>query len=66
MGAYFYGTTITKKGLLGIILVVIGSISYAMERIRINKQEREADKAATKSLLSKENDSEQVEVKTVT
>ena len=52
MGAYFYGTTITKKGLLGIILVVIGSISYAMERIRINKQERETDKAATKSLLS--------------
>ena len=53
MGAYYYHTTITKKGLLGIILVVLGSVSYAMERIRINKKEREADKGASTSLLSK-------------
>ena len=52
MGAYFYHTTITKKGLLGIILVVGGSFSYAMERIAINRQEEEKDKIVVKELLN--------------
>ena len=34
MGAYFYHTTITGKGFLGILLVVGGSFSYALERIQ--------------------------------
>ena len=52
MGAYFYHTTITKNGLLGIILVVGGSFSYAMERIAINRQEEEKDKIVVKELLN--------------
>ena len=52
MGAYFYHTTITKKGLLGIFLVVGGSFSYAMERIAINRQEEEKDKIVVKELLN--------------
>ena len=52
MGAYFYHTTITKKGLLGIILVVGGSFSYAIERIAINRQEEEKDKIVVKELLN--------------
>lgn len=55
MGAYFYHTTITKKGLLGIILVVAGSFSYAMERIAINRQEEIKDKNAAKELLASDN-----------
>lgn len=55
MGAYFYHTTITKKGLLGIILVVAGSFSYAMERIAVNRQEEEKDKNAAKKLLASDN-----------
>lgn len=62
MGAYYYKTTITRKGLIGIILVVLGSVSYAMERIRINKKEREADKIVSTSLLSKENENANNEV----
>ena len=52
MGAYYYHTTITKKGLLGILLVVGGSFSYAMERIGINRQEEERNKIVAKELLN--------------
>ena len=52
MGAYFYGTHITAKGLAGILLVVGGSFSYAMERIQSNKNaENDQDK---KALLEKQ------------
>lgn len=50
MGAYVYHTTITMKGLLGIVLVVGGSLSYALERIDVNKKklQEEANKALLK------------------
>ena len=56
MGAYFYHTHITIKGLCGIILVVAGSLSYALERIKVNKQVEEDDEIAKERLL--ENDVE--------
>ena len=56
MGAYFYHTHITIKGLCGIILVVAGSLSYALERIKVNKQVEEDDEVAKERLL--ENDVE--------
>ena len=50
MGAYVYHTTITVKGLLGIVLVVGGSLSYTLERIDVNKKklQEEANKALLK------------------
>ena len=42
MGAYFYHTTITTKGFLGILLVVGGSFSYALERIQNGSQEEDS------------------------
>lgn len=61
MGAYVYGTHITTKGLFGILLVVGGSFSYAMERIQSNKNaESEQDK--TLLLEKKQEESAIVEV----
>lgn len=54
MGAYFYHTRITTKGLVGIILVVAGSLSYALERISTNKQQEEDDAVAKEKLLEKD------------
>lgn len=56
MGAYFYHTQITLKGLCGIVLVVAGSLSYALERINANKKADEDDDMAKERLL--ENDVE--------
>lgn len=56
MGAYFYHTQITFKGLCGIALVVAGSLSYALERINANNKEDDEDEIANKRLL--ENDVE--------
>lgn len=44
MGAYFYHTTITTKGFLGILLVVGGSFSYALERIQNGRNETQDEK----------------------
>ena len=56
-----YGTRITAKGLLGILLVVGGSFSYAMERIQSNRNaEHEQDK--TLLLEKKQEESAIVEV----
>lgn len=45
MGAYLSHTEITTKGFLGILLVVGGSFSYAMERIQNgNSQEKQDEK----------------------
>lgn len=49
MGAYFYYTTITLKGFLGILLVVGGSLSYTLERLDVNRKQRKEE--ATKALL---------------
>lgn len=49
MGAYFYHTTITLKGFLGILLVVAGSLSYTLERLETNRKQRKEE--ATKALL---------------
>lgn len=49
MGAYFYHTTITLKGFLGILLVVGGSLSYTLERLDVNRKQRKEE--ATKALL---------------
>lgn len=49
MGAYFYHTTITTKGFLGILLVVGGSFSYALERIQNGSHEE--DSQVQKGLL---------------
>lgn len=55
MGAFFYGTRITMKGLLGMILVVSGSFSYAMERI----SHKEADKQCESNpIVKKERNTE--------
>lgn len=48
MGAYLSHTAITTKGFLGILLVVGGSFSYAMERIQNGKSQ---DKQDEKGLL---------------
>ena len=56
MGAYFYHTHITVKGFCGIILVVAGSLSYALERINANNKAEEEDDVAKERLL--ENDVE--------
>ncbi len=63
MGAYFYGTHITAKGLAGILLVVGGSFSYAMERIQSNKNaENDQDKKALLEKQPIQNDNAIVEV----
>lgn len=49
MGAYFYHTTITLKGFLGILLVVGGSLSYTLERLDANRKQRKEE--ASKALL---------------
>ena len=56
MGAYFYHTTITLKGLFGILLVVGGSLSYTLERLDVNRKQRkeEASKALLEELSSEE------------
>lgn len=43
MGAYLSHTAITTKGFLGILLVVGGSFSYAMERIQNGKSQDNQD-----------------------
>ena len=58
MGAAYYHTPMTIKGILGVMLVVGGSIAYAMERIRINKLNETAQKEQTVKLLSKNYDME--------
>lgn len=58
MGAAYYHTPMTMKGILGVMLVVGGSIAYAMERIRINKLNETAQKEQTVKLLSKNYDME--------
>ena len=50
MGAYLYHTTITGKGFLGILLVVGGSFSYALERIQ--NGDRQVEKSVEKGLLA--------------
>ena len=54
MGAAIYRTPMTFKGVCGVLLVVGGSCSYALERIRINstleKTESERTKLITKDV----------------
>lgn len=56
MGAYFYHTTITLKGLFGILLVVGGSLSYTLERLDVNRKQRQEE--ATKALLGESSSQE--------
>ena len=63
MGAWYYKTRITAKGLAGILLVVGGSFSYAMERIQSNKNaENDQDKKALLEKQSIQKDNAIVEV----
>ncbi|CBK25251.2 uncharacterized protein [Blastocystis hominis] len=56
MGAYFYHTTITLKGFFGILLVVGGSLSYTLERLDVNRKQRQEE--ATKALLGESSSQE--------
>ena len=53
MGALFYKTPITVKGIIGMILVVSGSFSYAWERI--NNKRGASEKCERDPIVKKEN-----------
>lgn len=58
MGAAFYRTPLTLKGICGVILVVGGSLMYALERIRINKADEQLHKEQKTKLLNKDIENE--------
>ena len=58
MGALFFKTQITLKGVCGVLLVVGGSFSYAYERIQINQSIDLKHKEQTTKLLNVKNDVE--------
>ena len=53
MGAAIYRTPMTFKGVFGVFLVVGGSCSYALERIRINSNNEKTENERIK-LISKD------------
>ena len=58
MGALFYKTPITVKGIIGMMLVVSGSFSYAWERI--NNKRGDSEKCERDPIVKKENGEKEV------
>lgn len=54
MGAAYYKTPLTFKGMCGLLLVVGGSFSYAWERIRMNSADEQLHKEQTTKLLPRD------------